>query len=37
LIGRNFGVVTDLISGPNGNLFAVSLDKGAVFEIFRSK
>lgn len=35
LIGRNFGVVTDLITGPNGNLFVVSLDTGSVFEIFR--
>jgi hypothetical protein len=24
LIGRNFGVVTDIRIGPNGNLFAVS-------------
>jgi aldose sugar dehydrogenase len=37
LIGRNFGVVTDLTTGPNGNLFVVSLDKGSVFEIFRRK
>lgn len=37
LIGRNFGTVTDLISGPNGNLFVVSIDKGSVFEIFRRR
>ena len=35
LIGRNFGVVTDIRTGPNGNLFVVSLTQGAVYEIFR--
>jgi aldose sugar dehydrogenase len=35
LIGRNFGVVTDIETGPNGNLFVVSLSQGAVYEIFR--
>ena len=35
LIGRNFGVVTDIETGPNGNLYAVSLTSGAVYEIFR--
>jgi aldose sugar dehydrogenase len=34
LIGRNFGVVTDIRTGPNGNLFVVSLTQGAVYEIF---
>jgi hypothetical protein len=37
LIGRNFGTVTDLQTGPNGNLFVVSIDKSSVFEIFRTK
>jgi glucose/arabinose dehydrogenase len=37
LFGRNFGIVTDLQTGPNGNLFAVSLSHGVVYEIFRSK
>lgn len=37
LIGRNFGTVTDIQTGPNGNLFVVSIDKGSVFEIFRKK
>ena len=37
LIGRNFGTVTDIVSGPNGNLFVVSIDKSSVFEIFRSR
>lgn len=35
LIGRNFGVVTDIESGPNGNLYVVSLSNGAIYEIFR--
>jgi glucose/arabinose dehydrogenase len=35
LIGRNFGVVTDIETSPNGNLFVVSLSNGAVYEIFR--
>jgi glucose/arabinose dehydrogenase len=35
LIGREFGILTDLETGPNGNLFAVSLSNGAVYEIFR--
>lgn len=35
LIGRDFGVITDIETGPNGNLFVVSLSQGAVYEIFR--
>jgi aldose sugar dehydrogenase len=35
LIGRDFGVVTDIRTGPNGNLFVVSLTNGAVYEIFK--
>jgi aldose sugar dehydrogenase len=35
LIGRNFGVGTDIETGPNGNLFVVSLTNGAIYEIFR--
>jgi hypothetical protein len=35
LFGRNFGVVTDIKTGPNGNLFVVSLSNGAVYEIRR--
>jgi hypothetical protein len=37
LFGRNFGVATDIQTGPNGNLFVVSLDQGAVYEIFRAE
>ena len=35
LFGRNFGIVTDIQTGPNGNLYLVSLDNGVVYEIFR--
>jgi aldose sugar dehydrogenase len=37
LIGRNFGVGTDMHTGPNGNLFIVSLTHGAVYEIFAAR
>ena len=36
LIGRDFGVGTDMHTGPNGNLFIVSLTNGAIYEIFRT-
>ena len=36
LFGRDFGVVTDIQTGPNGNLYVVSLSNGAIYEIFRS-
>jgi len=35
LFGENFGVGTDIQTGPNGNLYVVSLTHGAVYEIFR--
>ncbi len=35
LFGRNFGVGTDIQTGPNGNLFVVSLTNGAIYEVFR--
>jgi aldose sugar dehydrogenase len=35
LIGRNFGVGTDVQTGPNGHLYVVSLSNGAVYEIGR--
>lgn len=35
LFGRDFGIGTDIQTGPNGNLFVVSLSNGAVYEIFR--
>jgi glucose/arabinose dehydrogenase len=33
LIGRDFGITTDIETGPNGNLFVVSLSNGTVYEI----
>jgi len=35
LIGRDFGIITDIETGPNGNLFVVSLSQGTIYEIFR--
>ncbi|GAC1459399.1 MAG: hypothetical protein PVSMB1_09350 [Gemmatimonadaceae bacterium] len=35
LFGIGFGVTTDVLTGPNGNLFVVSLSKGTVYEIQR--
>jgi aldose sugar dehydrogenase len=36
LFGRNFGIGTDIQSGPNGNLYVVSTSLGAVYEIFKN-
>jgi len=33
IIGRDFGVTTDIQTGPNGNVFVVSLSNGAIYEI----
>lgn len=33
VIGRDFGIATDIETGPNGNVFVVSLSNGAVYEI----
>ena len=35
LFGINFGVITDIQTAPNGNLFVVSLLDGRVYEIYR--
>jgi hypothetical protein len=35
LFGTGFGIGTDIQTGPNGNLFVVSLTQGTVYEIFR--
>ncbi|MCA1632310.1 MAG: PQQ-dependent sugar dehydrogenase [Acidobacteria bacterium] len=34
VVGRDFGVTTDIQTGPDGNLYIVSLSNGAVYEIF---
>ena len=36
IVGTGFGIVTEIVTAPNGNLLVVSLDQGAVYEIFRS-
>jgi glucose/arabinose dehydrogenase len=33
--GSGFGIGTDIQTGPNGNLYVVSLSNGAVYEIAR--
>lgn len=33
IIGRDFGITTDIQTGPNGNVFVVSLSNNAVYEI----
>ena len=35
IFGSGFGVGTDIQTGPNGNLYVVSLSNGAVYEISR--
>jgi aldose sugar dehydrogenase len=35
LIGRDFGVVTDIETAPGGELLVVSLDQGVIYEIAR--
>lgn len=35
LFGTGFGVGTDIQTGPNGNLYVVSLSNGAIYEISR--
>jgi uncharacterized repeat protein (TIGR01451 family) len=33
IVGRDFGVTTDIQTGPNGSIYVVSLSNGAVYEI----
>ena len=35
--GQNFGLTTDILQGPNGNLFVLSLTHGALYEVFRTQ
>lgn len=37
LFGANFGVTPDVQSGPDGNMYVVSISHGAVYEIFKQK
>ncbi|MEO7600022.1 MAG: PQQ-dependent sugar dehydrogenase [Opitutus sp.] len=35
LFGTGFGIGTDIQTGPNGNLYVVSLTAGSIYEIYR--
>jgi glucose/arabinose dehydrogenase len=35
--GQNFGLTTDILQGPNGNLFVLSNTHGALYEVVRVK
>jgi aldose sugar dehydrogenase len=37
LFGRNFGVGTDIQTGPDGELYVVSLSHGSVYEVFKPR
>jgi glucose/arabinose dehydrogenase len=37
VFGQNFGLTTDILQGPNGNLFVLSNTRGALYEVFRTK
>ena len=37
LFGRNFGIGTDIHTGPDGDLYVVSNSLGSVFEIHRPR
>ena len=34
VFGTNFGIVTDIRTGPNGNLYVVSLANGTIYEVY---
>jgi glucose/arabinose dehydrogenase len=35
IIGQNFGTTTDIVQGPDGNLYVVSLTDNAIYRISR--
>jgi glucose/arabinose dehydrogenase len=37
IVGRDFGILTEILTAPNGNLLLVSLDRGNVYEVFRTR
>ena len=37
LFGRNFGIGTDIQTGPDGDLYVVSNSTGSVFEVFKPR
>ena len=36
VFGTNFGIVTDIRTGPNGNLYVVSLANGVIYEVYHN-
>ena len=34
VFGTNFGIVTDIRTGPNGNLYVISLSGGTIYEVY---
>ncbi|HSK15079.1 MAG TPA: PQQ-dependent sugar dehydrogenase [Gaiellaceae bacterium] len=37
VFGQGFGLTTDILQGPNGNLFVLSNTRGALYEIHRTR
>jgi glucose/arabinose dehydrogenase len=37
IVGRDFGIVTEIQTAPNGNLLVVSLVDGKIYEVLRTK
>ena len=35
LFGRDFGVATDIQTGPDGNLYVLSVSNGALYQVHR--
>ena len=35
--GTNFGIVTDILTGPNGHLYVLSITRGKLFEISKAR
>jgi glucose/arabinose dehydrogenase len=35
IVGRGFGTTTDIVQGPDGNLYVVSITDGAIYKISR--
>jgi hypothetical protein len=37
IVGRDFGIVTEIQTAPNGNLLVVSLADGNIYEVFQTR
>jgi len=33
IVGENFGIVTNIVTGPDGNLYVTSISNGAVYMV----